>query len=142
MKQAFFIGLLLIGMVACKPEEEASPVASPTPTPSITDNSTKEEDEQTLADLYQELENLSGSEGCTNPADWAFTPTGSRACGGPNGYLAYPLSIDVADFLQKVENYAQAEEDYNIKWDIHSICEEHPIPVAIVCDDGSAVLVY
>jgi hypothetical protein len=55
-----------------------------------------------------------------NPADWNFTPIGSKACGGPTGFIAYSLKLNTTDFLDKVEKYTPKKE-FNNKWDYFNV---------------------
>ena len=98
-----------------------------------------------LADLEQQLSEiiaLAGSVPCEDSAQWSFTAYGSKACGGPQGYLAYPLTIDVDRFLALVERHRQTENQYNIDFDITSTCDLPAEPTGVDCVDQSAVLVY
>ena len=98
-----------------------------------------------LADLesrFSAILALAQSRSCENPADWSYTAYGSKACGGPQGYLAYPLTIDVQRFLSKVDAHRQAENQYNIDFDITSTCDLPAEPTGVDCVDQSAVLVY
>ena len=98
-----------------------------------------------LADLEQQLSEiiaLAGSVPCEDAAQWSFTAYGSKACGGPQGYLAYPLTIDVDRFLALVERHRQTENQYNIDFNIVSACGLPAEPTGVDCVDQSAVLVY
>ncbi|MEO1450416.1 MAG: hypothetical protein AAFV07_12865 [Bacteroidota bacterium] len=114
------------------------------PQPSVTppEKDVQVEETQALQDMLAELEEIAGSETCIKPADWVYTPYGDKACGGPQGYLAYSINIDTEDFLKKVKAYTEAERDYNRKWGIVSDCALHPAPIGINCEGGKAVLQY
>jgi hypothetical protein len=47
---------------------------------------------------------LSTSKQCENSADWAFTSIGSKACGGPTGFVAYSLKLNTTEFPTKLKN--------------------------------------
>lgn len=107
----------------------------------------KKQDEQTteydkLTTLYKEIEKLATNVSCTDATAWSFTPIGSKACGGPQSFIAYPNSIDTVAFLKKVDAYTKAEDQYNIKWNIISTCEAVATPKKVICVDGKATLVY
>lgn len=104
--------------------------------------STQEQDMQQLEKMYAEISLLSVSQECNNSAEWDFTAIGSKACGGPTGFIAYSLKINTADFLEKVKNYTNAQKEFNDKWNISSSCEVPPAPISIKCENGKAVLVY
>lgn len=95
-----------------------------------------------LQAMFEEIQALSDSVACTDSNEWVFTAYGSKACGGPQGYIPYSSQIDVADFLSKVEEYTVAERNYNIRWGIVSTCDVTPQPTDVVCQNGSAVLIY
>lgn len=102
----------------------------------------QEIDHRNLMDLFYEIENLSSSVSCTNAGNWSFTAYGSRACGGPQGYIPYSNQINTVDFLQKVEDYTEAERLYNIKWNIVSTCDVPNTPISIECQNGYPFLKY
>jgi len=102
----------------------------------------QEIDHQNLMDLYNEIYILSISESCTNADDWLFTAYGAKACGGPQSYIAYSNQIDTDTFLQKVEAYNEAENAYNIKWDIVSTCDVPKQPKGVECQYGFPLLTY
>ncbi len=79
---------------------------------------------------------------CTGPAQWSFTALGSKACGGPKTYIAYPHSIDTVAFLQLVKKYNEAEHAFNEKHNIISDCMAILPPAEVSCVDGKPVLVY
>ena len=93
-------------------------------------------------DLYYEIYSIANSIPCNDALNWSFTPYGSKACGGPQGYIEYSNQIDVPAFLTLVETYTQAEHDYNIEWGIISTCDIIPQPTSVSCENGNAVLNY
>lgn len=99
-------------------------------------------DEADLLAMSQEITALSTSITCTDASEWSITAVGSKACGGPSGYIAYSQQIDTVAFLDKVEEYTQANKVYNEENGIVSDCAIEPIPVGVVCSDGEAQLVY
>ena len=55
-----------------------------------------------LADLqamFEEIETLAKSVVCENSDEWNFVSFGSKACGGPQGYIAYSGQINVENFF-------------------------------------------
>lgn len=95
-----------------------------------------------LMELFNEISNLAYGESCINPLDWSFLGYGSKACGGPQGYIAYSKNIDTTEFLKKVEAYSKAENDYNVKFGIISDCALLPTPIGVECKNGYPNLVY
>lgn len=104
--------------------------------------SEQEIDYQNLMNLFNEISTLSNSISCTDSNDWSYTPYGTKACGGPQGIIAYSNKIDTVQFLQKVEAYNLAEKLYNIKWSIISTCDVPQQPVSIECQNGYPVFKY
>ncbi len=103
---------------------------------------TMEEEKAKLEKLYDEIVELSQSETCSNPDNWKYTAIGSKACGGPTGYIAYPKSIDESNFLSLVEDYTLTQKSYNEKSGMMSDCSLPAEPTGITCEDGKAKLVY
>lgn len=102
----------------------------------------QEKDHRKLIELFIEIENLIYSVTCTNSNNWAFTAYGSKACGGPQGYIPYSTQIDTITFLQKVANYTEEERLYNIKWGITSTCDTPREPTRVTCENGLPSLKY
>ncbi|MGG8495989.1 hypothetical protein ACQY1Q_06210 [Tenacibaculum sp. TC6] len=102
----------------------------------------QESDHRKLMDLYNEISDIASSVSCNNTNDWLYVAYGSKACGGPQGYIAYSNKIDVTSFLEKIELYTKAEDDYNKKWSIVSTCDTPQKPTGVTCSNGIAVLKY
>ena len=102
---------------------------------------TQEEEAQNLSELLIEIEDLASSVVCNDPSEWAISPIGSKACGGPAGFIAYSVNIDVPLFLQKIEVYRRATEEFNRKWEIISDCSLAVSPSGIACEDGKPVFI-
>lgn len=102
----------------------------------------QEKDHQKLIALFDEIYNFQFSVSCTNASDWTFTAYGSKACGGPQGYMAYPSQTDTVVFLQKIEEYKKMEKEYNIKWKIVSTCDLPNQPKGVTCANGYPVFKY
>lgn len=102
----------------------------------------QEQEAQNLNELFFKIENLSTSENCDNSAEWTFTSYGSKACGGPVGFIAYSTNIDTELFLKRIEEHRIAQEKYNQKWDIISDCSVPAKPSGINCENGNPVFEY
>ncbi|CAM1341189.1 hypothetical protein [Tenacibaculum amylolyticum] len=102
----------------------------------------QEKDYQELMELFEEIYTIATSKTCEDANNWSFTTYGSKACGGYQGFIAYPKTINVNEFLEKVAIYTQKEEEYNIKWDIISTCELPAQPTEVVCENGKPVFKY
>ena len=100
----------------------------------------QEIEHRNLMDLFSEIQNLSLSVSCTDATNWLFVAYGEKACGGPQGYIAYSKNIDTVLFLDKVESYTQAEKDFNQKWAVVSDCSYVTAPDYVGCKNGIAIL--
>jgi len=105
-------------------------------------DTTIEYDLAILDTLLAEIKEIAESVECQNANEWKFTAIGSKACGGPTGYIAYSEKIDETEFLELVDAYTKAMNDFNIKWGIFSTCDVEPAPKSVSCVDGKAVLNY
>ena len=102
----------------------------------------QEIDHQNLMTLFNEVCELANSVSCTNSSNWNFTSYGSKACGGPQGFIAYSNEIDTVAFLNAVAVYTEAERQYNIKWSVFSTCDIPQQPTSVECQNGYPVLNY
>ncbi|MFN3195650.1 MAG: hypothetical protein ACE364_06875 [Chlorobiota bacterium] len=110
---------------------------------SCKDNSMNQEaDAENLARMFEEIKGLSNSEPCEDPSEWRYTSYGSKACGGPIGYIAYSENIDTTLFLSLVAEHKEAEDEYNKRWGIISDCSLPEEPVGVECNNGEPKLVY
>ena len=107
-------------------------------------DNTSDQDEERLALLamFDEIETLATSVVCEDASDWNFVAYGHKACGGPQGFIAYSNQINVNSFLTLVENYTHAERAYNQRWGIISTCDLIAMPTGVSCEEGNAVLNY
>ena len=103
---------------------------------------TQKTDHQHLMKLFEEITNMANSKPCNNSNNWTFSAYGSKACGGPQGYIAYSTEIDVTSFLEKITQYTKAEAAYNNKWGVISTCDLPLEPSAVFCKNNTAVLKY
>ncbi|MEP5338098.1 MAG: hypothetical protein ABJL44_08380 [Algibacter sp.] len=101
----------------------------------------QELDHQDLMSLFDELYELRYDFSCDNANDWSFAAYGAKACGGSQGYIAYPKEVEVA-FLEKVEAYTALEKEFNIKWNIVSTCDLPSQPTSVECQNGYPILKY
>lgn len=109
---------------------------------SCQDNENQNDTLSVLQVMFEEIQTLANSVACTDATEWTFVSYGAKACGGPQGYIAYSNQIDVAYFLSLIEEYTTAEREYNIRWGIVSTCTLPPIPNEVSCQNGEAVLIY
>ncbi|TKC12653.1 hypothetical protein FA048_03275 [Pedobacter polaris] len=137
MKKLYFIlFILLTGFSACKDDtpnfdtdpncEDCVEVAK----------LSKADGQAYLAIKYNEITSIANGVVCTNAANWKIIAIGSKACGGPTGFIAYEKSINEAAFLKKVKDYTAAQVVFNKKWGIFSTCEIPIEPSGVECVDG------
>ncbi|MFA4869036.1 MAG: hypothetical protein WC623_12595 [Pedobacter sp.] len=117
--------LIIAGAYACKKKDESS----------------MEADKLKLESLMTEIKGLSEVK-CEISEDWKFRPIGTKACGGPTGYIAYSSKIDTVAFIQKVNKYTADQKTFNEKWSIISDCSLPARPEKVICENDIAKLVY
>lgn len=105
------------------------------------DENSQKYDEAALEKIKSAIESEIAKEGCTRNADWTFAPIGSKSCGGPTGYIAYPKKIETT-ILPKIESYTQKMSEFNKKYNISSDCMMAAEPTSVRCENGKGVLVY
>lgn len=124
--EVLIILLMLAGASACKKKT----------------NSSKEADINKLEALMTEIKGLSEQVKCENEADWKFRPIGSKACGGPTGYITYSSKIDTNAFIQKVNQYTADQHSFNEKWGVISDCSLAAKPKKVICENEKPKLLY
>lgn len=107
-----------------------------------TKNLTQEQQAPTLNQMFSAIEEMATSKKCVDASKWTFTSYGSKACGGPTGFIAYSTEIDTELFLKKIEEHKVAQEKFNEKWGIISDCSLPPQPTEVACKNGKPVLIY
>ena len=105
-------------------------------------SSSQEEEWQALVEQHDSIVLIANSETCIDSDNWAFTAIGSKACGGPTGYIAYSLNIDTENFLNQVDNYTAAQNVFNLKWGIISDCSVPIMPNDVICVNGNTEFIY
>ncbi len=79
---------------------------------------------------------------CNNADDWKWIAIGSKPCGGPWGFMAYPKALAATNFINLVDNYNSFEAAGNTKFGFVSTCDIAAAPTRIECINGSATLIY
>ncbi|KFF10193.1 hypothetical protein IW15_20680 [Chryseobacterium soli] len=106
------------------------------------DESSQKYDQAQLDKLKATINSEISKEKCTgNTDEWASAPMGSKACGGPKSYIAYPKKLE-ASILPKIEDYNNKEKDFNTKFGITSDCTLVGEPAGIRCVNGKAEVIY
>ncbi|PKH49946.1 hypothetical protein CXF68_04165 [Tenacibaculum sp. Bg11-29] len=95
-----------------------------------------------LMNLFNEIEEMSNKETCSNSLDWSFAGYGAKACGGFKGYITYSKNIDTVLFLKKITAYTKAENEFNKEFGIVSDCSIIKKPISVVCENNYPTLKY
>lgn len=144
---------LIFACTACTSEASAPPVppapvpvsqAAPTPAPTAPVPANAPAPAQAPApkqdDLLAQIRALIGNASCTDGSQCRTLPIGARACGGPEGYLAYSTSsAPEAELKALAERHKQERSDFHAKSGIMSNCRFMPDPGA-VCVAGTCQL--
>jgi len=101
---------------------------------------TQEQEFKQLQLMLGELKLISSIVTCESSSEIIGAPVGAKVCGGPQLYLPYTSSINVDEFLNKIEIYTNAEKAFNIKWGIASTCDITAVPT-YECIGGKPVKV-
>ena len=107
-----------------------------------TNSTTCEEDTANLGKLFNEITAISESKPCTDASKWRFVAFGTKACGGPVGFIAYSSEINVNDFLSKIKEYTDLQNQMNKKCGIISDCSIPPTPKGIVSENNKPIFIY
>ncbi len=78
---------------------------------------------------------------CDDASAWRSAPLGSKPCGGPAEYIAYPKESESA-VLKLVTRYTALHTRYNRQNQLQSDCIMVTPPLEIRCESGKPVLVY
>ena len=105
------------------------------------DNEFSQEEEQLqMKNLINKIDSLISTETCFDATEWKFAAIGSKACGGPSSYIAYPLKLE-EQILPKITQFTSMQSAFNTKYKIMSDCAMVMPPAEIRCQDGKAVLI-
>lgn len=78
---------------------------------------------------------------CSESGECSFLAYGSKACGGPQGYLLFSNQVDVEALTKMVEKYNKIEDAYNKKFGIISDCMIATPPEKLECVNGKCIQV-
>lgn len=100
-----------------------------------------EKDRERLRVIRAEIEEKIAEVRCSNPLEWRISPLGSKPCGGPASFIAYPIELE-EELLPKISDFNQRSSSFNLKYGILSDCSVTPAPSGVECNGGKAELVY
>ncbi|AYZ13620.1 hypothetical protein V2E39_16045 [Chryseobacterium arthrosphaerae] len=104
------------------------------------DEDSQKYDQAQLDKLKASIESeVSGLE-CKDATEWTFAPMGTKACGGPQQYIAYPKKIEET-FLPRVNEYTDKVRVFNEKYNIVSDCMAILPPTSLKCIKGKIRLI-
>lgn len=121
-----FIGFIIVIAISCSKEEVM----------------TMEQEQQVLNQKLAEIVSIASSTNCTDASLWEISPIGSKACGGPTGYIAYSNTINEVEFLNMIANYTEEQNQFNLKWGVLSDCSVPTMPIGVTCIDNQPVFIY
>lgn len=102
----------------------------------------QESDQEELALLKTDIENLVSTSSCGDTFECKFIGFGSKPCGGYWSYLVYSTSIDTEQIESMVEDYNRLETNYNMNWNLASDCAIINPPTSIICENNTCIGVY
>ena len=141
MKNILIIAISVLTLASCKSKKVIDPETLPKDISQKPDNNISQQSgREKLSALIKEIEKLANSETCNDVADWNFAAIGSKPCGGPSSYIAYPKKIE-DEIVPKIKNFTQMQSAFNTKYGLVSDCMMVMPPSGIRCVDGKAVLV-
>jgi len=88
-----------------------------------------------------EINSVINADSCSETGECSFLAYGSKACGGPQGYLLFSNQVNVEALTKMVEEYNKAEDAYNKKFGIISDCMYATPPEKLECVNGKCVQV-
>ncbi len=92
-----------------------------------------------LQQQFQEILNIVDSGNCSEDSQCSFMAYGSKACGGPQGYLVFSSNIDVEALQKRVTKYTEDERLYNNQQGASSDCMFVTPPNEMGCTDGNCM---
>ncbi|WP_228372456.1 hypothetical protein [Chryseobacterium daeguense] len=104
------------------------------------DESSQKYEQAQLDKIKATIESEIAKEKCADANEWTFAPIGSKACGGPQSYIAYPKKME-AEILPKIEDYTEKVKAFNKKYNVVSDCMMIMPPTSVKCVNGKAELV-
>jgi len=104
------------------------------------DEESQKYEQAQLDRLKASIESEVSGEKCTDANEWTFAPMGSKSCGGPQQYIAYPKKIEET-FLPRVNEYTDKVKAFNEKYNIMSDCMMITPPTSLKCINGKIRLI-
>lgn len=142
MKNLLLIAISTLTLASCSSKKKiADEETLPKDIALKPENTFSHEEEQVqMKNLIKEIDSLITTESCSDPEEWKFTAIGSKACGGPVSYIAYPIKLE-EELLPKVAQFTAMQTAFNTKYKMMSDCAVVLPPVEIKCENGKAILI-
>ena len=102
----------------------------------------QEKEKEKIENLKIEIRKIAATSVCTGEYRCYSVGVGAKPCGGFWEYIVYSNSIDVVDFLAKIEDLNALEKEYNVKYSIQSDCFMAMPPSSIECIDGKCTGIF
>ena len=106
------------------------------------DITAQEADKKAIDQLKVEIKQMADQSICSDEYQCYSIGVGAKPCGGYWEYIVYSGSIDVSNFMHKIDKVNALEEKYNTKYNIQSDCYMTMPPSSIDCVDGKCTPVY
>lgn len=137
------LSLLILTMIACKPKQTMDTLPKdisqkPGHTVGSPDENQNRKMQNRMAEIRQEFDKIT-KEPCTDAASWKFAPVGSKSCGGPQFYTAYPIAKE-ANTQKLINEYNSLEADYNRINQVMSDCSVVEAPSELQCVNGKILI--
>lgn len=141
MRNLIIIAIVIFSLTSCKSKKSVDDSENLPKDIALKpeNNLSQQQDREQLSAMIKQIDSLTQSEICADPADWAFTAIGSKPCGGPSSYIAYPKKL-ATEILPKVERFTTMQTAFNKKYQMISDCAIVMPPAGIKCEEGKAIL--
>lgn len=139
MKVSLFIVIVMLGLASCKSKVQLDENLPKDIALKKVFNKNYSADSATLRSLQAEIVNSIADISCDDAQKWKIAAIGSKPCGGPANYIAYPIEIE-EQILPKIKTYTIQESGFNEKYGIVSDCMMETEPTGILCVEGKAEL--
>lgn len=149
MKKTVFILIATISLSACKSKKvmeitdrlPKDVALMPERDYSSKGDAERKKDEENMQKLRVEIADEIAKINCSNADDWRISPFGSKPCGGPAAFIAYPVKAE-EELLPKITEFNRQSSAFNLKYGLISDCDVTPAPTGVRCENGTAVLLY
>ena len=139
MKVYLYILIVLLSLASCKSKVQIDENLPKDIALKKVFNKNYASDSATLKNLQAEIVNSIAVISCDDARKWKIAAMGSKPCGGPANYIAYPVEIE-EQILPKIKTYTIQESGFNEKYGIVSDCMMETEPTGIICIEGKAEL--